>query len=183
MAVGASCWGVVPLPNGRLLTDPLADRSGMSDSQLEALDFDRLGGADTTLVERCDHDGFLEESWVSREHAGWRTELLSPGTCRIPGESFDEALRWRVAQWRWVGRDPTSGRDEEWELRAHAPMNALGVIRLLPEPMHGWVRKATRDGIELCGSLVEGGELAFLEDERRLKDELEAVTRVLSARS
>ncbi len=136
------------------------------------LDFDRLARASATLIERCDSEGLLEEAWISCQTADWRTEFLSPGTCRIPGEAFGESLRWRVAQWRW---EAAGGHEARWVLRAHGPMNALGVVRLVPPPMHDWIAKATADGLEVCRSLAERGALRFTEDHRRLSVELAAL--------
>lgn len=79
-------------------------------------------------------------------------------------------------QWRWQGADVAEAdQDGDWVLCAHGPMNALGVIRLVPAAMRNWVLKATNDGIELCRSLIEGGERQFVVDQRHLEQEQSAL--------
>lgn len=144
-----------------------------------APDLELLQGAETRLVERYDAEGLLEEAWVSRQALAWRTEVLAPGTSRIPGEEFDDSLCWRIAQWECTpDLSCAEGSDEgRWVLRAHAAMSATSVARVLPEPLRAWVAKATDDGIDLCQSLIEGGEPQFATAQAQLLDELDSLAR------
>jgi hypothetical protein len=114
--------------------------------------------SDVTLTERFDPEGFEEGSWASCQVLRWRTEFLSPGTIRIPGQSYDDSLTWRVAQWEWVPADEgderaQEGEDDPWKLRGQMPVRAQDVAEHLPDELRQWVERATHRGIERAEDL------------------------------
>lgn len=140
---------------------------------VEAVDFDLVIGSVAIVMERHDTDGFLEEAWVSCERDDLRTEFLTPGTCRVPGEDFDDSLTWRAAQWRW--RRAVKGEAEDpgsWRLCGHCDVHPLAVRQLLPERLGPWVSVATQEAIDLCTDLVDGGDPRFADARDRLAREL-----------
>jgi hypothetical protein len=114
--------------------------------------------SDVTLTESFDPDGFEEGSWASCGVLRWRTEFLAPGTARVPGQSYDDCLTWRVAQWEWAPDDEedqgsTEGEEAAWKLRGQMPVRAPDVAEHLPDELRQWVERATRHGIERADEL------------------------------
>ena len=153
-----------------------AARSGTQARRLTPFRAERLSDAETTVTERYDPAGNLEEAWISCQTLDWRTDFLAPGTCRVPGERLERSLMWRSAQWEWLaerGSDSDLGR---WVLRAHNTSTAADVAALLPAgSLTEWVRRTTEEGIRLCGALIEGGRREVEPARDRLCCELRAL--------
>ena len=144
------------------------------------VELDLPDDSDCELTERFDPEGNPEESWVSCRVLRWRTDFVPPGTVREPDQRLEDTLSWRVSQWQWVPQDAQDEDEDdegewgEWALRAHSPIDAATVAERLPEPLMGWVRHRTEQGVALFDEL-EAEEPAFAAAARRLKAELEAL--------
>jgi hypothetical protein len=141
------------------------------------VELDLVDESDFELTERYDPEGNPEESWVSCRVLRWRTDFVPPGTVREPDQRLEDALSWRVSQWQWIPEEAKDDDEDdwgEWALRAHSPIDAARVAERLPEPLTSWVRRLTKQAVELFDEL-ETEEPQFAAEARRLTAELEAL--------
>ena len=95
---------------------------------------------------------------------------LPPRQLLPPHSTLGESTQWRVTQWEWLS-DEEDDEDGRWELRAHMPLTASNVSRLVPERIRAWVTGMTQTAIEQLEEIAEE-EPTFREAAAALRQEL-----------